>query len=162
HAERATRDPLDGRGLALERRLELLEHAALGRAQALRVEVAVGAGELLQLDEDRAHHAPRARRAAWAALGPGSSRPRRLGQVERGVLAQHLQLELAQRRAGLDALLAQQRRDLAVAAERLDLAAAAVQREHAQRLQPLAARVRRRERLELDRDLDVAGEREVG
>src|SRR5215213_1957988 len=70
--------------------------------------------------------------------------------VERGILPEHPQLELAQRRRRLDSQLAGEHpAELAVAGERLRLASRAVERQDEPGAEPLAQRVLRDERFEL-------------
>ena len=86
--------------------------------------------------------------------GAGRLLPRR---VERGVLAQDRLVQPPQLGAGLDAdLLDQRGARLTVRLQRLGLAARAIQREHALRVQPLAQRLLRQQRLELRQHLAVA------
>ena len=101
--------------------------------------------------------APDARRAR--AVG----RPRRGGGIERGVVGEDRLVEVMQLGSWLDPeLLDEDLARVAVGLQRVGLAAAAVQREHQLRVQPLAPRVLGRELLELGDQLRVAPGGEVG
>ncbi len=85
------------------------------------------------------------------------------GQVERRVVGEDLLVQALELGAGLDAdLLHQPGARLAIGLERLRLPAGAVEGEHALRMQALAQRVRRDERVELGDHLDMAAGLEVG
>jgi hypothetical protein len=89
----------------------------------------------------------------------------KLGRLEAqgGVVPEDRALEVAQLRPGVEPERVAQRASAAAEdGERIALAAAAVEREHELRLQPLAQRVLRRERVELGDELDVLSEGEVG
>ena len=89
--------------------------------------------------------------------------PRSDLHLERGVLAQDRVLQAAELRAGLDAdLLHQHAARLLIRLERLGLPPAAVQREHALRVQALAQGVLGDDRVDLARDLQVTAGGEVG
>ena len=88
---------------------------------------------------------------------------RRSGQVERRILAEDRELELAQAWPRLDPELVDEPCPRGLeGGERLRLAARPVEREHQLAAQPLAQRVLRDERLELGDELGVPTEREVG
>ena len=110
----------------------------------------------------RARRASRRRRASRAAtriVCAGGAMPRTVpepARLERRVVAEDRLLELLERRARLEAeLLDEARSGRPVHLERLRLAAAAVEREHAQRLEALAQRVLGRQRLELADELGL-------
>ena len=131
-------------------------------------------GELLhepRLADARRSRDEHARARAGASPAPETAQVRKLGvapdqrgagrllprRVERRVLAQDRLVQPPQLGAGLDAdLLDQRRARLAVRLQRLGLAARAVEREHALRVQALAQRLLRQQRLELRQHLAVA------
>ena len=85
------------------------------------------------------------------------------GRRQRRAVAQHVGLQLAQRRAGLEAeLLDHDPAPVAVGVERLRLPSAAVQRQHQEGSGPLAQRVPADERLQLAHDLGMAAEGQIG
>ena len=94
----------------------------------------------------------------------GASRVRTPGrQVQARVLTEDAQLELLERRPGVDAELLDERPASALEhVQRVGLPAAAVEREHQLAAQALAKRVLRDERLELRHQLVMAAERQVG
>ena len=86
--------------------------------------------------------------AAAVDRGPGT---------QTGILAQDRRLQLLQLPAGFDPeLLGQRAARVAVGLERLGLPAAAVERQHPQRVQPLPPRALGQQRVELDDRLAVA------
>ena len=108
--------------------------------------------------------APRAGAAAGApaVAGHPPAARRRDGEVERRVLGEDRLVQAPQLGAGLDADLFDERgARIAVGLERLRLATAAVQREHALGVQPLAQRMLVDQRLELADHLAVAAGVEV-
>ena len=138
----------------LEREPRLADAADSGQRQKTCLVAPQEVGESLELAL-----APeqRGRGCRDAACG------RRRVDVQRRILLEDRALELAQRLAGLDPQLLDQRAACAlVHGERVGLAARAVEREHQLPAQPLAQRVLRDQPLELGDELRMTAEREVG
>ena len=104
-----------------------------------------------------------AKRARRRRAGPDAAMPGPGRQLQIRLVAQHGLLQPAQVRARLEPELVDQRPPrVGVGLERLGLPAAAVQREHQLRAEPLPQRVARDQRAQLRDQLGVTTEREVG
>ena len=143
----------------------------MARLLPVLLEVGDEAGEEDEVDRPVAGHlvgdaevaaAGVADRRAHRRLGPRAGARTRGGQVQARILTQDAQLELPERRPGVDAELLDERPASALEPlQRVGLPAAAVQREHQLAAQALAKRVLRDERLELRHQLVVAAERQL-
>ena len=152
-------------------RAEPFEEVRVARLLPVLLEVGDEAGEEYEVDRPVAGHlvgdaeVATARipdRRASRGLGPRAGPRTRSGQVQARILTEDAQLELPERRPGVDAELLDQRPASALErVQRVGLPAAAVQREHQLAAQALAKRVLRDERLELRHQLVMAAERQL-
>ena len=115
---------------------------------------------------EREDERPRCRDPAWMTPRCGrheSGSRRRLGRGDLGIVIEDLMLESLQSLARLEAeLLSERTATLLVGAQRFGLSSRPVEREHELSAQPLSKRLLGDELLELDDELVVAPEREIG
>ena len=152
-------------------RAEPFEEVRVARLLPVLLEVGDEAGEEHEVDRPVAGHlvgdaevaaARVADRRANRRLGRRAGARTRGGQVQARILTEDAQLELPERRPGVDAELLDERPAAALEPmQRVGLPAAAVQREHQLAAQAFAKRVLRDERLELRHQLVMAAERQL-